>query len=222
TFANTEPKTVEANIPESPKELDIQAFKVDLRRPSDMHPMEIVEAVDKLQERLQERCTFASKSVLSEYMLTHEAFEWVIGEIESRFLQSLVAPREMLRCVAAKSNGEPATQLTLNTFHYAGIGAKNVTLGSGQECSVCSGIHDSLTLRNEDIDPNKISLWLLRIELNREMIVIKKLSMADIAEKINPEFDDDFTCIFNDDNAEKLILRIRIINDEAPKRRVAR
>ncbi|KAJ0771748.1 putative DNA-directed RNA polymerase [Helianthus annuus] len=26
-----------------------------------------------------------------------------------------------------------------------------------------------------------------------------------------------FTCIFNDDNAEKLILRIRIINDEAPK-----
>ncbi|RVW51080.1 DNA-directed RNA polymerase II subunit 1 [Vitis vinifera] len=41
--------------------------------------------------------------------------------------------------------------------------------------------------------------------------------MADIAEKINLEFDDDLTCIFNDDNAEKLILRIRIMNDEAPK-----
>ncbi|GKA37890.1 DNA-directed RNA polymerase II subunit 1 [Tanacetum coccineum] len=74
-------------------------------------------------------------------------------------------------------------------------------------------------MSDEDIDPNKISLWLLRIKLNREMIVIKKLSMADIAEKINPGFDDDFTCIFNDDNAEKLILRIRIINDEALKRR---
>ncbi|GKC11825.1 DNA-directed RNA polymerase II subunit 1 [Tanacetum coccineum] len=47
--------------------------------------------------------------------------------------------------------------------------------------------------------------------------VVKKLSMADIAEKINLEFDDDFTCIFNDDNAEKLILRIRIMNDEALK-----
>ncbi|KAF8406664.1 hypothetical protein HHK36_008754 [Tetracentron sinense] len=42
-------------------------------------------------------------------------------------------------------------------------------------------------------------------------------SKAEIAEKINLEFDDDLTCIFNDDNAEKLILRIRIMNDEAPK-----
>ena len=25
--------------------------------------------------------------------------------------------------------GEPATQMTLNTFHNSGIGAKNVTLG---------------------------------------------------------------------------------------------
>ncbi|KAL0322741.1 UNVERIFIED_CONTAM: DNA-directed RNA polymerase II subunit RPB1 [Sesamum angustifolium] len=49
------------------------------------------------------------------------------------------------------------------------------------------------------------------------MMVDKKLSMADIAEKINLEFEDDLTCIFNDDNAEKLILRIRIMNDEAPK-----
>lgn len=67
--------------------------------------------------------------MLSEYRLTREAFEWVIGEIESRFLQSLVAPGEMIGCVAAQSIGEPATQMTLNTFHYAGVSAKNVTLG---------------------------------------------------------------------------------------------
>uniref|UniRef100_A0A453RXI2 DNA-directed RNA polymerase n=1 Tax=Aegilops tauschii subsp. strangulata TaxID=200361 RepID=A0A453RXI2_AEGTS len=48
-------------------------------------------------------------------------------------------------------------------------------------------------------------------------MVDKKLSMADIAEKINHEFDDDLSCIFNDDNADKLILRVRITNDEAPK-----
>ncbi|KAH0971039.1 hypothetical protein GBA52_023195 [Prunus armeniaca] len=70
---------------------------------------------------------------------------------------------------------------------------------------------------DEEVNPDKISPWLLRIELNREMMVDKKLSMADIAEKINLEFDDDLTCIFNDDNAEKLILRIRIMNAEAPK-----
>ncbi|GJV70328.1 DNA-directed RNA polymerase II subunit 1 [Tanacetum coccineum] len=128
--------------------------------------------------------TFASKSVLSEYMLTHKAFEWVIGEIESRFLQSLVAPREMLGCVAAQSISEPATQMTLKTFHYAGISAKNVTL---EDVDFVKSYYE---MSDEEIDPNKISLWLLRIELNQEMIVIKKLRMADIAEKINPEFDE--------------------------------
>nr|GFA21638.1 DNA-directed RNA polymerase II subunit 1 [Tanacetum cinerariifolium] len=117
-----------------------------------MHPSKFMGAVDKLQERLRVvhgddllsikaqrnstllfnihlRSTFASKRVLGEYKLTREAFEWVIGEIESRFLQSLVAPGEMIGCVAAQSIGKPATQMTLNTFHYAGVSAKNVTLG---------------------------------------------------------------------------------------------
>nr|CAN74683.1 hypothetical protein VITISV_011311 [Vitis vinifera] len=47
------------------------------------------------------RNTFASKRVLHEYRLSREAFDWVIGEIESRFLQSLVSPGEMIGCIAA-------------------------------------------------------------------------------------------------------------------------
>nr|GEW97119.1 DNA-directed RNA polymerase II subunit 1 [Tanacetum cinerariifolium] len=109
-----------------------KTFKVDLRQTSDMHPPEIMGAVDKLQDRLRVvhgddllsikaqrnstllfnihlRSTFASKRVLGEYKLTREAFEWVIDEIESRFLKSLVSPREMIGCVAAQSIGEPAT-----------------------------------------------------------------------------------------------------------------
>jgi DNA-directed RNA polymerase II subunit RPB1 len=31
--------------------------------------------------------------------------------------------------LAAHSMGEPATQMTLNTFHFAGVSSKNVTLG---------------------------------------------------------------------------------------------
>ena len=38
-------------------------------------------------------------------------------------------PGEMCGALAAQSLGEPATQMTLNTFHYAGVSAKNVTLG---------------------------------------------------------------------------------------------
>ena len=75
------------------------------------------------------RATFASKRVLKEYRLTREAFEWIIDEIVWRFSQSLVAPSEMIGCVAAQSIGEPTTQMTLNTSHFAGVSAKNVTLG---------------------------------------------------------------------------------------------
>ena len=42
----------------------------------------------------------------------------------------------------------------------------------------------------------------------------KKLTMEQISEKINEGFGDDLNCIFNDDNAEKLILRIRIMNND--------
>lgn len=38
-------------------------------------------------------------------------------------------PGEMVGSIAAQGLGEPATQMTLNTFHFAGVSAKNVTLG---------------------------------------------------------------------------------------------
>ena len=45
----------------------------------------------------------------------------------------------------------------------------------------------------------------------------KKLTMEQISEKINAGFGDDLNCIFNDDNAEKLVLRIRIMNSDDSK-----
>ena len=35
----------------------------------------------------------------------------------------------MVGALAAQSLCEPATKMTLNTFHYAGVSAKNVALG---------------------------------------------------------------------------------------------
>ncbi|KAE8125230.1 hypothetical protein FH972_020063 [Carpinus fangiana] len=41
--------------------------------------------------------------------------------------------------------------------------------------------------------------------------------MADISEKINLQLDDGLTDIFNDDNPQKLILHIRMVNDESQR-----
>ncbi|KAF8885266.1 hypothetical protein CPB84DRAFT_1850463 [Gymnopilus junonius] len=130
----------------------IQIFHVDRRKPSDLDPAYIVDAVHELEKRLivvrgddhlskeaqdnatltfrmHLRATFASRRVLEKFHLTREAFDWVIGEVETKFNQSVAHPGEMCGTLAAQSIGEPATQMTLNTFHYAGVSSKNVTLG---------------------------------------------------------------------------------------------
>jgi DNA-directed RNA polymerase II subunit RPB1 len=44
-------------------------------------------------------------------------------------------------------------------------------------------------------------------------MIDKRLRMEDIAEKIKQDFGSDLNVIYNDDNSEKLILRIRIVNE---------
>ncbi len=75
------------------------------------------------------RSTLCTKLVAESHRLSEEAFEWLLGEIESKFNQAQATPGEMVGAMAAQSIGEPATQMTLNTFHFAGVSSKNVTLG---------------------------------------------------------------------------------------------
>ncbi|KAF8820027.1 Dna-directed Rna polymerase II RPB1 [Cardiosporidium cionae] len=75
------------------------------------------------------------RSILnSRFLMEHErmgesALEWLFGEVERQFNRALAHPGECVGAIAAQSIGEPATQMTLNTFHFAGVGSKNVTLG---------------------------------------------------------------------------------------------
>ena len=79
--------------------------------------------------RMHLRATFSTRRVLERHHPNREAFNWVLGGIETKFNQSIAHPGEMCGTLAAQSIGEPATQMTLNTFHYAGVSSKNVTLG---------------------------------------------------------------------------------------------
>ncbi|KIY65400.1 DNA-directed RNA polymerase II, subunit 1 [Cylindrobasidium torrendii FP15055 ss-10] len=130
----------------------IQIFHIDRRKPSDLEPAFIITSLRELISRLivvrgddelsleaQQNATmrfamhlrsaFAAREVLEQHHLTRQAWEWVIGEVEAKFNQSIANPGEMCGTLAAQSIGEPATQMTLNTFHYAGVSSKNVTLG---------------------------------------------------------------------------------------------
>src|SRR3981081_4279281 len=109
---------------------------IDRRKPSDLEPAYIVDAVHELEKRLvvvrgddslsheaqdnatlnfrmHLRATLATRRMLEKFHLSREAIDCVIGEVESKFNQSVIHPGEMCGTLAAQSIGEPATQMTL-------------------------------------------------------------------------------------------------------------
>jgi len=65
-------------------------------------------------------------SLASKSGLTSEEFAMLMN---MQYLTNIAQPGEAVGVVAAQSVGEPSTQMTLNTFHFAGRGEANVTLG---------------------------------------------------------------------------------------------
>ena len=57
------------------------------------------------------RSMLCTKMVAETHRLSEEAFEWLLGEIESKFAQAQATPGEMVGAMAAQSIGEPATQV---------------------------------------------------------------------------------------------------------------
>ena len=47
----------------------------------------------------------------------------------NKYLKSKITPGEAVGAVAAQSIGEPGTQMTLKTFHFAGVASMNITQG---------------------------------------------------------------------------------------------
>lgn len=115
-------------------------FHINLTQPTDLHPVFVITSIQDLLNKVKRivvpgddplsldaqdsatslfatllRSTLASKRVIEEYRLNKKSFEWLLGEIESRFTQALVRPGEMVGAIAAQSIGEPTTQMTLNT-----------------------------------------------------------------------------------------------------------
>ncbi len=83
------------------------------------------ELPDNIKNELYEKIMDYNKR----YKLTKKEVEEIIKEAEKEYRKALIEPGEAIGTVAAQSIGEPSTQMTLNTFHYAGVAEINVTLG---------------------------------------------------------------------------------------------
>lgn len=110
----------------------------------DITPLEAIEIIDNGFEQLNKiyyvKPTDLFKVSYYYYLSLNElltkkrfnkiALQILVDEIILNYKKSIIAPGEMVGLIAAQSIGEPTTQMTLNTFHFAGVASKsNVTRG---------------------------------------------------------------------------------------------
>jgi DNA-directed RNA polymerase II subunit RPB1 len=70
------------------------------------------------------------KDLLINKRFHRKALIMLLETVVLKYKQAIVHPGEMVGVIAGQSTGEPTTQLTLNTFHLAGVASKsNVTRG---------------------------------------------------------------------------------------------
>jgi DNA-directed RNA polymerase II subunit RPB1 len=197
--------------------------------------------------------------------------------IVNTHMKAWIQPGEQVGIVAAQSIGEPATQMTLNTFHQAGVASKSaVTRGVPRlrellkvtqnpkassltiylkpeyrnnkdkarevvqelELTLLRNITDKVAIYWDEKDMNTVveedkelmrfyslfeedfiatdqveeswSKWLLRMELNREEMFNRNISMQEVVTVIKNQFNNDVNVVYSDYNSDKLVMRIRL------------
>ena len=225
------------------------------------------------------------KDLLMVKRFNKKALIVLLEMINKIYKNAIVAPGEMVGMIAAQSIGEPTTQMTLNTFHFAGVASKsNVTRGvprieeilslsenpknpsiticlkENEETSreraqelvteieytklreivanieICFDPDDLSTLVNSDEtllkqyyefenmiddciginndDKKEKSKWIIRMEMHKESMLDKNITMDDINFAISNIYNDDVSCVFSDYNADNLVFRLRLNNNK--------
>ena len=90
---------------------------------------EISEIVNKNAKNLNPRLREKLLLSLSQNKISRDGANKVIKKTLDLINRAMVEPGEAVGVVTAQSIGEPGTQMTLRTFHFAGVKERNVTLG---------------------------------------------------------------------------------------------
>ena len=221
------------------------------------------------------------KELLVVKRFNKNALMLLLDTITISYKRAIVTPGEMVGMISGQSIGEVSTQMTLNTFHFAGVASKsNVTRGVPRieeilslssepknpsltvflkqedetnkeraqsimymlehtrleeivkSIEICFDPDDLNTLIGEDrntieqyryfenmvnecaeaslTDENEKSKWILRMEMDPEVMLEKNITMDDVNFTLNSAYGEDINCIYSDYNADKLIFRIRM------------
>ncbi len=127
------------------------------------------------------------------------ALTLLLDTITINYKRSIVSPGEMVGMIAGQSIGEVSTQMTLNTFHFAGVASKsNVTRGVPR-------IEEILSLSSEIKNPS-LSIYLKpEDERHKEkaqsiMYMLEHTKLQEVVRSIQICFDpDDLNTLISED-----------------------
>jgi DNA-directed RNA polymerase II subunit RPB1 len=250
---------------------------------TDLTPKMVLEGIKKVIDRTHPyhkiwcallRFHLAPHKIIVEERFTKNAFEVLMELIVMTHMKSWVQPGDQVGIVAAQSIGEPATQMTLNTFHQAGVASKSaVTRGVPRlrellkvtqnpkatsltiylkpeyrknkdkarevvqdlELTVLRNITDKVAIYWDENDDKTVvqedvqlmsfyrqfemdtqsanwSKWMLRLELNREEMFNRNISIQEVVSVIKVQFNNDINVVYSDYNSDNLVMRIRLPN----------
>jgi len=129
----------------------------------------------------------------------------LMDQIILSYKQAIVAPGEMVGIIAAQSIGEPTTQMTLNTFHFAGVASKsNVTRGVPR-------IEEILSLSENPKNPS-CTVYLLpeqQFEQSNAQNIMNRIEHTKLKEIV-----DAISICFDPEDSETLIDEDRLLMDQ--------
>jgi DNA-directed RNA polymerase II subunit RPB1 len=262
-------------------------FRLSTDDKTDLTPDYIIEGIKKVINKTQSynaiwcallRFYLAPHKLIYKERFNKKAFDTLCELLIVKNFQSWAQPGEQVGIIAAQSIGEPSTQMTLNTFHLAGVASKsNVTRGVPRlkellkvtknpkaisltvplkkeyrdsidkarevaqdlELTILKDIvtktaiyfdpSDANTVLEEDKDlihfysifeqdkiqdADKWSKWLMRMEFDRDTMFAKNISMDDVAFALEQKFSEEVHLIYSDYNSDRLVMRIRLTQDQ--------
>jgi DNA-directed RNA polymerase II subunit RPB1 len=137
----------------------------------------------------------------------------LLSVINLQYKRSIVAPGEMVGMVSAQSIGEPTTQLTLNTFHSAGVASKsNATRGVPRIEEILSLSENpknpSITIyfkEDDESTPERVQEFIPMIEHTKLSEVVETVEVCFDPDDLNTLVEQDRAVMSQYQEFEKLI-----------------
>ena len=130
------------------------------------------------------------KKLILQHRFNKFALQTLLTQISLYYKNAIVSPGEMVGMIAGQSIGEVSTQMTLNTFHFAGVASKsNVTRGVPR-------IEEILSLSSDPKNPSLTVYLHPDEETNKErarniMYMLEHTKLEDLVNKTQICFDPD-------------------------------